>query len=221
MTVHPAAHADTNLGNGEPMSHSASSTPRPYASWPLNGRNSTSLARDLVAAIMADCGADPDVTDTAVRCSSELAANAAEHARGPVWLSVWIGPDAISVHVTDTSPERPVRLPAYDPEPVREITLEELDALDPEQVNLERGRGLGLVVQECHGRCGVAYDRLTKNVWFSVRPPWMRPLPPSSNTVSLPARPLAPSRPFLAPRHQPGWAPYAPTHHHPQTLTPS
>jgi len=143
---------------------------RPFATWPMEGSRPAEDARQYVSSTLSRLGADADSRQMTVRCTSELVANATEHARGPVWLSVWLSGDSLAIHVTDSAPGIAVTLPEWGP--VRELTLEDLDSLPDEGV--ERGRGLRMIVQESFGRCGVAYTPKTKTVWFYVPAPWSR-----------------------------------------------
>lgn len=142
----------------------------PYATWPMNGATSAPIARDLVRLAMEQLGAEHEAVEAGVLCASELVANAARHAAGPVWLTVWAGTDTIGINVTDAAPDRPVVLPEW--EQPRQITLEDIDSMDFEDPHLEHGRGLMLVVQACKGRCGVLADGASKTVWVSFPSPW-------------------------------------------------
>jgi hypothetical protein len=90
----------------------------------------------------------PDVCDEVVLATSELAANAVEHAGTEFELCIELGPDAASVAVRDWAPRSWPRT----------RTDTELG---------ERGRGLGLVGSLSH-RWGWTVACRSKVVWFQV-----------------------------------------------------
>lgn len=171
-----------------------------------------SQARDHTRSCLTSLGAGTELTDDAVLAVSELAANAHEHATGPVWMQIWTALGWAFVHVNDSSPHARVRLPRLS-ELNREWTLDGIDALEGDlstdqsassRLGLaERSRGLGIVATLSAGCYGVAYGAECKAVWFALRlhhlAPKAPPLPASAPILVTPKNALIMKAPPCSP----------------------
>lgn len=92
---------------------------------------------------------DPEFRDDAMLLTSELAANAVEHAGTPFAVTVVTGPDILRVEVSDESCQAPTMLRPPD--------------------GAERGRGLQIVGRVA-ARWGVDIGVSGKAIWFELRP---------------------------------------------------
>lgn len=90
---------------------------------------------------------DPEFSDDAMLLTSELAANAVEHAGTPFAVTVITGPDILRVEVSDESCQAPTMLCPPD--------------------GAERGRGLQIVGRVA-ARWGVDIKLSGKAVWFEL-----------------------------------------------------
>lgn len=160
---------------------------------------SASQARAHARSCLPTLGASAELTDDAVLAVSELAANAHEHATGPVWMQIWTALGWAFIHVNDSSPRARVQLPRPS-RVAREWSLEDIDALDGDLSTdqatasalglAERSRGLGIVATLSDGCCGVTYGAHCKAVWFALRlhrlAPKAPPLPDSAPILVTP-----------------------------------
>jgi anti-sigma regulatory factor (Ser/Thr protein kinase) len=106
-------------------------------------------ARALVQRLVAP-HAPHGTVETAVLLTSELATNAVLHAQGEVVVRVQVGPDLLTVTVTDTSPRTP--------------------ALRTPRLDATGGRGL-VLVEALSSRWGSRLVRGGKAVWFELALP--------------------------------------------------
>jgi anti-sigma regulatory factor (Ser/Thr protein kinase) len=113
-------------------------------------------ARRRLTPVLAAWGLPPDEVENAVLVVNELVANAVEHARTPLTLTVSWTTGALRVEVRDGSPVEP--------------------RLQPADRRAARGRGLQFV-QALARRWSWAADRTGKTVWAEL-PPGEPPRPP-------------------------------------------
>ncbi|MFH8366624.1 ATP-binding protein [Streptomyces sp. NPDC018031] len=136
-----------------------SDTP-PASSWRLtlpHTPEAVPMARTLIRDVMAALEAPAD-SDTAELLTSELVANAVEHAEGeePIELVVELVSSGFQVEVHDRDPAPPGELGVHDPHP----TPHPLD---------ERGRGL-LLIRTLSADSGYRSTPHGKAVWFTLPP---------------------------------------------------
>lgn len=163
---------------------------------PLHGPEPARDARDHTARCLLMLGASREAIDDATLAVSELAANAQEHAVGPIWLQVWEALGWAFVHMNDSAPHLRIDPPTVTP---AELTLEELDTLEGDldldqhmaslMATCERRRGLGIVTALYGAHWGISYGPASKAVWFALRLRADAPKAPS----------VLPSLPILAP----------------------
>ena len=92
-------------------------------------------------------GADEDVVDRVLLCTSELVTNALEHGGPPVEVRAFVSDGLVRVEVSDGSEHRPhVQHPGPDS---------------------TRGRGL-LIVERCADRWGIVERGEVKTVWCEI-----------------------------------------------------
>lgn len=163
----------------------------------LHGPAPARAARDHTARCLHALGASREDIDDATLAVSELAANAEEHAVGPIWLQIWEATGWAFVHVNDSAPH--LRIDPPTTAAPTDLTLEQLDALggdldlDQHMASLlatcERRRGLGIVTALYGAHWGVSYGPESKVIWFALR---LRADAPKAPTP-------IPSLPILAP----------------------
>ncbi|MBH5337446.1 ATP-binding protein [Streptomyces pactum] len=115
-------------------------------------------ARTLIREVLAALAAPAD-SDTAELLTSELVANAVEHADGdePIELVVELLPSGFQVEVHDRDPAPPGELGVQDPHPL------------PHPLE-ERGRGL-LLIRTLSADSGYRTTPHGKAVWFTLSAP--------------------------------------------------
>jgi anti-sigma regulatory factor (Ser/Thr protein kinase) len=114
-------------------------------------RSPLPVVRERLAVVLAEWGLGSEAGEPTLLVVTELVANAAEHGRWPVRLSVEYRRSVVRVEVHDDSPEPPDPLP-----------------LDPDRL---RGRGLQLVDGLCE-EWGWTPDPPGKVVWADVTTQW-------------------------------------------------
>lgn len=132
----------------------------PATSWRLtlpHTPEAVPMARNLIRGVMAVLDA-PANSDTAELLTSELVANAVEHAEGdePIELVVELLPSGFQVEVHDRDPAPPGELGLREPHPT------------PHPLE-ERGRGL-LLIRTLSADSGYRTTPHGKAVWFTLPP---------------------------------------------------
>ncbi|WP_246422109.1 ATP-binding protein [Nocardiopsis mwathae] len=140
--------------------------------------SSPSTARTFVTSSLFALGAPQGSVEDAKLMVSEAVANAINHGRAPMHLSLTIKFASVEVEVYDSDPA-PLDLPRRRADLIesgtRSDNLDDLiDAFDeeaPRNLLAESGRGLDLITHLSDGRCGWRSCPPGKVVWFSVPTP--------------------------------------------------
>jgi anti-sigma regulatory factor (Ser/Thr protein kinase) len=109
------------------------------------GPSAVGATRRAIARFLG--GADEDIVDRVLLCTSELVTNALEHGGPPVEVRASVNDGLVRVEVTDGSERRP-----------------EVQHPGPDST---RGRGL-MIVERCADRWGIVDQGPAKTVWCEI-----------------------------------------------------